>query len=327
MRTRLLHILWEGIGGTERGVLDLTRKLDLEKYTITVAILSRGGSTTDDIDRKNIRVLEFGCSSFLDLRGMFSFYRFLFSNQFDIIVGHQRIFLDSAPLFALRPRPVLIFHEHDVVVPKSLKLRLFFSIFGRLYDIFIAVSEDIAANITYTDCLPARKLVVIENPVDVEGFRSVPKGSFKSSSTCQITIGTVARLVPQKDLHLFLEVARILVRWRKELQFVIVGDGPLKEELKAEAHAKDLDRRITFIGETNDVPKYINSFDLFMFTSRRESFGRTIIESLACEVPVVAVLPIAGGGRDLLRKLPGVSLVITRNPEAIAKAAIQLLED
>ncbi len=328
MRIHLLHILWEGLGGAEKGVLDLTRHLDPKKYAITVAILGRGGSTTDAIDRRGVRVVEFGGKAGWDVACFARFCVFLRSNPFGIIVNHDRTFFVNFALLPMHPRPVLVYHEHGgALVAGSFKTRLFYKLYSRFYDVLIAINEDTGQRMMRAGSPPTQKLVTIENPVDAEAFKPIPEGRRGRASRDSMIVGTVARLVPQKDLQLFLAVVCILARRRSDLRFVIVGDGLLRKELEAEADVQGLDARVMFAGETDDVPKYLRSFDLFLFTSLWEPFGRTLIESLACEVPVVAALPDAGGARELLRELPGVLLVENRKPEALARAAIQLLED
>ena len=328
MRTRLLHIIWEGIGGTQRGVLDLTRKLDLKKYDITVAILRQSESVTDLINRKQVRVYEFGCRNGFDIRCMCSVYKFLFSNQFDIIVNHERSYLLNLALLKVRSRTVLIYHEHGMIVIGYPVTRLNYILFSRFYDVLIAINEDAAQRMIRANRMVLKKVIIIKNPVDTEAF-APSRGrscSFSSRGRSQI-IGTVARLVPMKDFDLFLETLKRLAIRLPNVRFVIVGDGQLRDQIKAAASCSHLYGRLSLTGQTSNVPEFLRSFDLFLFTSRIETFGRTIIESLACEVPVLAALPEIGGARDLLKELPGVYLVRERNPNVLAKAAITLLEN
>jgi glycosyltransferase involved in cell wall biosynthesis len=329
MKIRLLHILGEGIGGAERLVLDLTRLIDLNKYDITVLILGHGGCVTDLIDRKRIRVLEFRCRNGYDILAIRAVYSFLFSNQFDIIHNHVRAILTNLGLLVMRPRPALVYHEHGgTLLGGSPKDRLFYMTLAHYFDIFIAIHKDMAQHMTRIAGVPAKKIDIIENAVDICAF--VPPIKAKQKSVAiknHMTIGTVARLVPEKDFELFLNTARIVIKKRPDIQFVIVGDGPLRANLINASNDPKLKGRIVVLGATSDVPSILRSFDLFLFTSKIESFGMTLIESLACGVPVVGVLPEAGGAIDLLRTLPGVSLLEQRIPEQLANRVIALLKD
>lgn len=330
MRTRLLHIIWEGgLGGAERLLVDLVSHLDLKKYNITVAILSRSGCITDQIDRGKVRVLEFGFSRGLDIMAFMPFLDFLRSNRFDIIHITGRTFLTNVALLTLKPRPVLLLHEQGGrLLRGELRSHLFYAVFRRLYDVFIAIHKEMAQCMMRAGRVPSEKIVIIENPVDIGYFSPSNEAERKlTSSKGHPTIGTVARFVPVKDLDLFLETARLIVRRQPEIQFVIVGDGPLRARLEAGSNDQDLKGKMSLPGPTLEVAKFLRSFDLFLFTSRIEPFGMTIIESLACGVPVVAALPEAGGARGLLKQLPGVCLVQERTPDALARAATALIED
>ena len=325
MKIRILHILWEGIGGAERIVVDLTRQLDNQKYKTTVAILSKSGPTTDEIDLKRIRVVEFGCRSGFDLPGLTRFFAFLRDNSFHLVVNHGRTFGVNIALLVIRPRPILIYHEHGAeLITGSIKTRLFYRFISCKYNALIALNKDTAKHMLLESNLPDNKIKIIENSVDTKLF--APKKEKKRTSLhAPFTVGTVARLVHQKDIPLFLNTAHILSTKYDNLHFIIVGDGPLRMQLEVMVQSYMLKNRVFFVGNTSNVAAYLRDFDLFLFTSRFEPFGITLIESLACQVPVVAVLPGKGGARSMLKMLPGVFLIPNRNPEAIADAISHLL--
>lgn len=330
MRTRLLQIIWQGgIGGAERCIVELTRHLDLMKYDLTVAILSRGGITTDQIDPSKVRLVEFGFSSFLDLMAFFRLVAFLRSNTFDIIHTHGRTILMNVALLTPKPRPILVYHEHGgTLLSGSVKDRLFYTAFARYYDAFVAIHEEMAQYMRRASAVSAEKTIIIENPVDIELFKPPDEAKRQPDGTGPKkppVVGTIARLIPAKDLDLFLRTAQLVLGKRPDIEFVVVGSGPLWAKLKARSEGADFKGRVTFIGESPDVPNILKSLDLFLFTSRIEAFGMTLIESLACGVPVVAARPELGGARDLLESLSGVSLVPERKPEALADAILTLL--
>lgn len=330
MRIRLLHILWGGIlGGMQRLVVELTRHHNPEKYDLTVAILTKSGKMTDQIDRNKIRVVEFGLSSSLDIRGFLRFFSFIRSNRFNIIHNHERTILMNLIIVALKPRPVLFYHEHGtVLLSGSYKTRLFYAIFSRYYNTFIAIHKEMADSMKRLVMVPPEKLIVIENPVDVDYFSpAIESCNNITYSKNPPTIGTVARLAPEKDLNLFIETARLVLRRFPETRFVIVGEGPLQEKLQRDCNDPELKNSIFLAGGTIDVPKLLRSFDLFLFTSRIEPFGMTLLESLACGVPVLSAKPEAGGAINLLQTLPGVTLVQKRDPHALAETVFKLLEN
>lgn len=119
MPIRVLHIVWRCYGGPSRIVIDLTRHLNPQKYEVSLATLSRegsilggDGSMIDLIDRNKISVIELGARSGHDIRAFRKLRKFLLSERFDIIHCHEHAFFANLALASLRPRPVLIYHEH-----------------------------------------------------------------------------------------------------------------------------------------------------------------------------------------------------------------------
>jgi glycosyltransferase involved in cell wall biosynthesis len=233
----------------------------------------------------------------------------------------------NVALLALKPRPILVYHEHGMtLLSGSFKDRLFYAVFARFYDVFIAIHKEMPQYMKRASRVSVEKTMIIENPVDIDSFKPSNEAKRKFEGTKKnLTVGTVARFIPEKDLDLFLQTARLIIRKRPDIQFVIVGNGPLWAKVKITSEGPELKGRVALIGESSDVPNILRSFNLFLFTSRIETFGMTLIESLACGVPVVGAKPEFGGARNLLETLSGVSLVLQRKPEALADAVLALL--
>jgi glycosyltransferase involved in cell wall biosynthesis len=173
-----------------------------------------------------------------------------------------------------------------------------------------------------------KKIVVIENAVDVDYFapNAEEKSTGPGGQTVRI-IGTVARLSPEKDFGLFFETARAIIRKQENTDFVIVGDGGLRSALEDSAADPEFGGRVKLVGARSDVPTLMKTFNLFLFTSRIEAFGLTVLESLACGIPVVAAQPELGAAAKIFEKLPGVVLVRDRDPLALAEECLSLLND
>lgn len=103
----------------------------------------------------------------------------------------------------------------------------------------------------------------------------------------RFTLIHVGRLVPEKN-HLFLfQIVRALALKEPKVQLWLVGDGPLREELKAEAAALGIAQRVHFWGARADVADLLASADVFVFPSISEGLGLAAIEAQAAGLPVV----------------------------------------
>jgi glycosyltransferase involved in cell wall biosynthesis len=69
---------------------------------------------------------------------------------------------------------------------------------------------------------------------------------------------------------------------------VLIGDGPMKEELILKTQLLKLDNSVFFAGYKTNAIEFIKSFDVLIVPSKQESFGRTIIEGMNVSTPVIA---------------------------------------
>lgn len=104
----------------------------------------------------------------------------------------------------------------------------------------------------------------------------------------EITLGTVSRLAPQKDLPTMIEAIVLIRNFGYECNLHIFGEGPLRESLLKEISLLHLDKFVTLEGRTSEPQKVISSFDVFLLTSNYEGFGLVLLEAMQCETPIIA---------------------------------------
>lgn len=126
---------------------------------------------------------------------------------------------------------------------------------------------------------------VVELGIDLDRFVS---GTPALAGTI---VGNVARLADQKGQRDLIAAAPRVLERHGEAQFVVAGEGELRSELAA--LAAPLGDRFAFLGEREDVPDLLASFDVFAFPSRFEGLCLAVIEAQAAGVPVVAT-PVGG---------------------------------
>jgi glycosyltransferase involved in cell wall biosynthesis len=164
------------------------------------------------------------------------------------------------------------------------------------------------------------RTAVVPLGIDLERFRRPVR-----DARTPPTIGTVARLAPQKGQRTLVEAAPLVLTRFPEARFVVVGDGELRGELEATAHALGVAERFTFTGERRDVPALLETFDVFAFPSLFEGLCLAVIEAQAAGVPVVAT-PMGGIKETVVAGETGV-LVPPRDPERLAAGIVALLDD
>lgn len=138
-------------------------------------------------------------------------------------------------------------------------------------------------------------------------------------------VGNVGHCADHKGQRFLVAAAPAVLERHPGTRFVIVGEGELLEDLRAQARGLGLAERVLFPGFRSDVPSLLRSFDLFAFPSHLEGLGTSVLDALAAGLPVVATT--AGGIPEMIDDGVHGLLVPPRDPAALARALIALLDD
>ncbi len=153
-----------------------------------------------------------------------------------------------------------------------------------VFNMRIAISET-TANLLREHGTPAGNVRVIRNGIDIQRFRAA--GRKPISAPCRILFA--ARLDPVKRPLLLVEIAAAMLNMNPRLEFkiVIAGDGPEEEPLRRNVARAGLGTFFEFRGHVPDLAPLLADTDLLVLTSRNEGVPLVVLESMACEVPVV----------------------------------------
>ncbi|MNK22792.1 Mannosylfructose-phosphate synthase [compost metagenome] len=180
-----------------------------------------------------------------------------------------------------------------------------------------------------------KQLEVIPNAVSLSRF-SPKKRSDKlrqewQTQANQVLIGLVGRLDAGKGQDTLLEAAKILQqRGIEQFRIILVGEDTLNnkgtgQRLRDYVQQNGLEKTVVFTGFRQDVPEIMASLDVLVMASEAETFGRVIIEGMASGVPVIGTK--AGGVVDIIDEGINGLLVPHKNPEALADALFQMIEN
>lgn len=160
-------------------------------------------------------------------------------------------------------------------------------------DGFIAVAAEHGRHMIEHERFPEEKVNVIPNGVDTYRFRSLPDSGLAVKTKLGIppaapVCGIVAALRPEKNHTLFLRAAALAAKQRPDAHFMVVGDGPERARLESVAIEAGIATTTHFVGSRADVPQVLSAFDVFALTSHNEANPVSILEAMACEIPVVS---------------------------------------
>jgi glycosyltransferase involved in cell wall biosynthesis len=138
-------------------------------------------------------------------------------------------------------------------------------------------------------------------------------------------VGTIGRLVPQKAIHVLLDATPALLQADPATRVLVVGDGPLRGALEAQARGLGIAHAVGFAGYQEDVVSAYAAMDVFVLPSRDEGFGLVFLEAMAVGVPVVGTRVI--GSEDAVEDGTTGLLVPYADSPALAQAVQRLLGD
>lgn len=175
----------------------------------------------------------------------------------------------------------------------------------------------------------SERLAVVYDGVDLSRFGFVRNGHLHRELQLpegQLLIGNVAAIAPHKDYFTFVDTAEVLVQRQLPAHFLIIGgDGGEEQAIREYIAAKGLQERITLLGFRTDVPELLPELDLFLFSSKTEGLGSSLLDAFACRVPVVATR--AGGVPELVEEGRTGLLAEPGDAEGLAAQAWRMLEE
>ena len=293
-------------------------------------------------------------------------------NQYDLIFvsGYRIIGLIAVLIGKLLRKPVVLkadsqgemsgdFFESGLkkirISHKSFLFRLFLGFRNMVLkraDAFSAISPEIASEWTSSG-IPSEKIHLIPNAVDTRRFIRVEpaekitlrkKLNLPQHATIVIYTG---RLVSYKGLPLLLKVWDEIRRKHENVLLILAGTGGLdihncEEVLREYVKANRLENQVVFTGAVQNVPEYLQASDLFVFPSENDAFPSSIVEAMACGLPVVSTpvgaiktiithgktgLLIQPGNAEHLYQALGVILSDKEMGSRLGKAACQSIQD
>lgn len=310
-------------GGSERQFAAIARSLNPASFRVHLGCVQQRGPFLDglgDVPQFRLGGSLFGLQS---LRTRYRLSRHLRRQQ--IAIAHAFDFyanLTLIPAARLARTPVVIGSQRqlgDLLTRAQFRAQL--AAF-RFCDRVVCNSHAAARPLTEHG-LPENKVVVIGNGLPREAFAGVAPALPPRAGL--LRVGMIARMNARyKNHHGFLRAAARLSARFANLEFVLVGDGPLRPELERQTEELGLRDQVLFLGDRRDIPALLASMDVSVVPSESESLSNVALESMAAGVPVVA--SDVGGNSELVSDLRGM-LVPLNDDAALASALERLLSN
>jgi sugar transferase (PEP-CTERM/EpsH1 system associated) len=198
---------------------------------------------------------------------------------------------------------------------------------------YVTVSQDLADWLHQRVGIPVRHISAIHNGVDTDKFSpgDCPQNIFPAGflPPQPFVIGTLGRFEAVKDqLNLVRAFIALLLRrpdLRDRARLVLVGDGSLRGDIEDLLDGHELRELCWLPGFRDDAAHLYRCLDVFVLPSKREGISNTILEAMACGLPVVATR--VGGNPEIVQDRVTGRLVPSEDPEGMANALLAYLDD
>jgi glycosyltransferase involved in cell wall biosynthesis/protein-tyrosine-phosphatase len=202
------------------------------------------------------------------------------------------------------------------------------STLGWCADRIVAVSNDLADTLLRSGYRHSA-IVPIHNGINFYDARArrdrrLVRRDLRIAEDARV-VGTIGRLAPVKAHRDLLRAAQRILARTPEATFLIVGDGPLRHELEAEAARLGVAHACRFTGPRQDIYDLLSAMDVFVLPSLHEGVPMALLEAMALGKPVVATA--VGGVPEIVRDRVTGRLVPARNDRALANACLDLISD
>jgi len=305
-------------------------QFDKDRFEVDLIGLRHKSSASINLEKKGIGILNLGRKKYDPLTGI-DIYKEVVSRKADIIHLHGYGSSNFGRLASILSECKVIVHEHfvDPAVPSYQRLADY--VLRKHVDYGVAVSESVKEFMVKDRYIPENKVEVIYNGAPLNDFRpknqtSIEKEKEKWGIPEDFSVvGTVGRLDRQKGIRFLIDAAADIKEKFKRVKFMVVGDGPLIDELRERAHSSKVDQDIIFTGYQSDVAQVQSVFDVQVFPSLWEGTPLTLFEAMSMKMPIVST-PVDGLG-EVLRHGENALLVPPKNSDKLAQAILRLLSN
>ncbi|WP_338751909.1 glycosyltransferase family 4 protein [Bacillus sp. FJAT-52991] len=319
---KVLHLISGGEkGGSRKHVITLLEQFSSEEVTLAVF---QEGQLSQEARESGIRTECFRQSSRYDLSVLNKLASFIQKEGFDVLHTHG----PRANLFGIYLKKktgirwVTTVHSDPSLdfVKSGLKGKIFttLSMYAvKQMDGYFAVSERFKQNLIKLG-INGEKIQTVYNGIQFTNEKATPLPRSEWGLTDQdFVMAMVARLHPIKG-HTIVFDAMTAFAEEERPHLLLVGDGPIEEELMNEVKRRQLDRHVHFLGFRSDVDHIYAASDLALLASFSESFPLALLEAANQHVPIITT--DVGGVGELIHHGQTGWIVPTKDAKAYEEA-------
>lgn len=331
MRNILHAIDTDGPGGAETVFMQVADGMRQYEFQSTPAIKGEAWLAAQ-LRGRGLEPLFVDSKGSFSIRYLLQLMNIIRTHRIDIVLSHlfgSNVYCSLAGILCRVP-VISVFHGNVDVAPNDIlaKLKLRLVTAGSRKIVF--VSNHLQSEMAHRFGLRKEKCTTIYNGVPVQKFRPFADNTIRDALELggnDLLVGAIGNIRPAKGYDQFIRAAATLAGKSDRYKFIIIGEGDnrLETELRMLVDTLNLGDRFFFWGFCDNIASALNNLDIFVQSSTTEGFSISIVEAMACELPIVATR--SGGPQEILTHEKNALMVDPCSPEQIAGAVERLAEN
>jgi len=335
-RPLIAHVMFRfDTGGLENGVVNLINHMPEDRFRHVVVALTEVTDFRERIRRSDVEFVSLRKPAGQGLWQYPKWYRLFRRLRPDIVHTRNLAALECQFAAWAARVPVRIHGEHgrdvgdlDGSNRTYQRIRRFYQPFVHHY---LALSRDLADYLSQRVGVPAERISQVYNGVDTHVFSPAPGGPVRIDG-CPFDpaqhwiVGTVGRMQAVKDqvmlARAFVHALEQAPGLRDRLRLVLVGDGPLRQQVQSVLYSAGVTDLAWLPGERSDVAQIMRGLHAFALPSLAEGISNTILEAMASGLPVIAT--DVGGNADLVLRGTTGEIIAAADPLAMAQRLVHM---
>lgn len=274
-----------GLGGVEKCIVQLSKLFNKDNK---IVVASMGGELTKELEKikvKHYNIINTDSKNPLDIfKNLKTIYNIVKYEKIDIIHSHHRMTTLLSKIVS-KIIDVKVIHTQHLCIEDKFKLTNF-----SLKSLPIITVSEAAKRILIENAnLEEKNITTIYNTIEVEcKNKEVDSRLLDLKEKGYFVVAQVSRIVDYKGVYDFIDVAKKTSLENEKIKFVLLGDGPELNNLKAIIKKENLEDKIYLLGAKNNIIEYFKYIDILLLCSYIEGLPLTPLEAFSQGVPVIA---------------------------------------
>jgi len=291
-KIRVLHILGSmNVGGIQMFLMNIFRNINREEIVFDFACMNSKNYFQEEIEALggNLYCIRRHGNIKMHKECLF---KLLDNNEYDCIhihSGNSLCVIDSYLVKKHNRNHKVIYHSHNSS-SKSMFLHKLCKIFITKYNDYLFACSTEAAKWMYpAKIIRSKGYTLVSNGIDVKKFLYSQEKAEEvydefGLEDCFV-VGHVGRIATQKNHKFLVEIFAKIVERKENARLLLMGKGPLEEEIKEHVKALGIQDKVLFLGNRDDVERVLCGCNVFLFPSLHEGLPLTLVEAQCSGLP------------------------------------------